>query len=113
MERLRSPDLRGTAREREFQETDSRAYLRSKTVQPMGGSLTTDFYHILLIPTRPLPKKTNIPYLNFFAIVIRIFQNQRFFHAPRTLYCGIITLYPFCLFEPLFPAAYFKSRRCR
>ena len=38
MERLRSPDLRGTAREREFQETDSRAYLRSKTVQPMGGS---------------------------------------------------------------------------
>ena len=30
--------MRGKAREREFQETDSRAYLRSKTVQPMGGS---------------------------------------------------------------------------
>jgi len=31
-------NVRGAARESKFQETDSRAYLGSKTVQPMGGS---------------------------------------------------------------------------
>lgn len=31
-------DVRGAARESKFQKTDSRAYLGSKTVQPMGGS---------------------------------------------------------------------------
>jgi hypothetical protein len=32
-------EVRGAARESKFQETDSRAYLGSKTVQPMGGKL--------------------------------------------------------------------------
>ena len=31
-------NVRGAARESKIQETDSRAYLGSKTVQPMGGS---------------------------------------------------------------------------
>ena len=31
-------NVKGAARESKFQETDSRAYLGSKTVQPMGGS---------------------------------------------------------------------------
>ncbi len=35
-------NVRGAARESKFQETDSRAYLGSKTVQPMGGSSDRD-----------------------------------------------------------------------
>lgn len=51
-------DVRGPARESKFHKTDSRAYLGSKTVQPIGGSslhvpVSANFY-LLVCHTCPV-----------------------------------------------------------